>query len=75
MLCGDGGPRYAGDCNWRSLWRRGEGGLLPSVCIFASVKALANIDRVDTCTGLLPEQKPRYVMGVVGHLENRGVQG
>jgi tRNA-guanine family transglycosylase len=22
-------------------------------------------DRVDTCTGLLPENKPRYVMGVV----------
>jgi tRNA-guanine family transglycosylase len=22
---------------------------------------------VDTCTGLLPEKKPRYVMGVVGH--------
>lgn len=21
--------------------------------------------RVDTCTGLLPEEKPRYVMGVV----------
>jgi hypothetical protein len=26
----------------------------------------ANFFRVDTCTGLLPEHKPRYVMGVVG---------
>ena len=24
--------------------------------------------RVDTCTGLLPEAKPRYVMGVVSYL-------
>ena len=26
---------------------------------------------VDTCTGLLPEKKPRYVMGVVGHIDAR----
>jgi queuine/archaeosine tRNA-ribosyltransferase len=25
---------------------------------------------VDTCTGLLPENKPRYVMGVVSILSN-----
>lgn len=27
---------------------------------------------VDTCTGLLPEKKPRYVMGVVSPLNCRG---
>lgn len=26
---------------------------------------LTDYPRVDTCTGLLPEKKPRYVMGVV----------
>jgi len=26
---------------------------------------LIALNRVDTCTGLLPENKPRYVMGVV----------
>lgn len=25
-------------------------------------------NRVDTCTGLLPDQKPRYVMGVVSYV-------
>jgi queuine/archaeosine tRNA-ribosyltransferase len=33
-----------------------------------SHRVLANFSRVDTCTGLLPDHKPRYVMGVVSDL-------
>lgn len=32
---------------------------------FSQSRVPANVHRVDTCTGLLPDQKPRYVMGVV----------
>lgn len=33
------------------------------------------MESVDTCTGLLPEYKPRYVMGVVSHcaMSSKGI--
>ena len=39
-----------------------------SVC--PAFDILADLTRVDTCTGLLPEKKPRYVMGVVRHFQS-----
>jgi tRNA-guanine family transglycosylase len=35
----------------------------PATAIFPIMLTL--LDRVDTCTSLLPEKKPRYVMGIV----------
>jgi queuine/archaeosine tRNA-ribosyltransferase len=41
------------------FWSRGS-------CISKLAQFAELLDRVDTCTELLPEKKPRYVMGVVG---------
>ena len=68
MLRGNGREGYAGYRYRRPLWRRRQGVLLCCVdtlqSLFHCLRFLTPSLRVNTCTDLLPQNKPRYVMGV-----------